>query len=666
MIKKRPTFLLLLALLFSAAAVALAPAPTIALSAPTSCSSQAGYTCNATVNVSWVIPIQCTTDGCHFEYCLTENPQQMNGLLVGCVGNWVHPIPLTYNLGTTNGPYTVYAEYRQIVDGIAYPSAPTSAAITLDASTPSITLNSPAGLPGAVTGGAQQILNNANSQWITGSVSTTVAGEPVSITAYACGNTCTQVANIPSPAAPPYTWTWPSPLTSGATYIKLTVTDAAGLQGSTTATSPVFSLFSPGSTASAVNCGPSTQTPAVQCTTLADQLPNDMPGDPPSSTQQSGGMTIAFSGYSDPSMRADPLVVPASNPNGTNLWMLYSYPKFNQNGATFSGAVETHLASSNTVGSPNGGATWSTWCTSPPCSSATPIWPSLYNSATNQWSSHEVANFWVANVNQTSSTDTWYAVHLMYFVTPGTSIPISIQNTGCLVTTVAQNSPTNLGTGWSNLVLNNCSSSLPSGNTALQFTQLTQWANAGSCSTWGEPAIMVSGTSAYLAASCLDQNFQSQGYYILTTTDLSLATGWGPYAGPFYLSNLPNASYYQNLGANSITEFDWAKRADGSLVALVSPTLVPTSQLQAPMQFGCVAVNFTLAQGSGNPFGTVIATLTDTDGTSDIYESQGPNGCTYDPTSNTGIIIVRHLLNTALAHPSQYQLYSLIDSGIMP
>ncbi len=557
----------------------------------------------------------------------------------------------------------IYLEYTVLINGTWHPSAPGPNSIILDTTAPTVTLNSPTGLPFAVPGGAQQTLSTS-AQFITGSVSDVVAGEPISVSMDACtpGNACTQVNSIPA-VSPPYVWQWPSSIMpAGATYVQITATNAAGNSASTSVPNPatVFSLFSPGS--EALTCGPSSQAPALECTTLADQTP-PMPGDPPSPMYNVGGETIAFTGYADPSVRADQ-VVSTANPNGTNLWMLYSYPKFNLNGTTYSGAVEIHLAGSDTTSGPNGGASWSAWCASPPCSAATPIWPSVWNNITSTWSSHEVANFWTYNSN-------WYAVHLMYFVNPyiGGGLPEAIILTGCLVTTVAQTSPANLGQGWSGNTLGSCAATLPAGNTAITFTNLNTWAGT-SCKTWGEPAIMVNGDNggaAYLAASCFDVHFYGLGYYIFNTTDLTLASPWTLYAGPFTFSELPDKGNYPS--ATFLTEFDWAQRSDGSLVALVTPAAnVPTdTQSTTGMQWGCVAVNFTLAPGSGSPFGTVVATLTDLDApASGPSEAYGPNGCTYDPISNTGILIVRRLLNTALPMPTQYQVYSLIESGIMP
>lgn len=44
-------------------------------------------------------------------------------------------------------------------------------------------------------------------------------------------------------------------------------------------------------------------------------------------------------------------------------------------------------------------------------------------------------------------------------------------------------------------------------------------------------------------------------------------------------------------------------------------------------------------------------------------EPNGPNGCTYEPTSNNGVVIVRSLMNSS--SPS-IQTYSIVNTGLMP
>jgi hypothetical protein len=197
---------------------------------------------------------------------------------------------------------------------------------------------------------------------------------------------------------------------------------------------------------------------------LSDDIPNDSP---------SAGVTqcaspydaFLFSGYGDPSMRADQLV---TGGYGTNLWMLYSYPsyKWSISGTSCSNTttVETHLAYSSASQGANGGQNWVAWCSGDECDTATPIWPSepycgsggsvngtpCTSTCAAGWatcfSSHEVPNFWpYLNASASPITESWVAVHLMYYVEKGQGITPGEIADGCLVTSMAS---TPAGLGW--------------------------------------------------------------------------------------------------------------------------------------------------------------------------------------------------------------------------
>jgi len=116
-------------------------------------------------------------------------------------------------------------------------------------------------------------------------------------------------------------------------------------------------------------------------------------------------------------------------------------------------------------------------------------------------------------------------------------------------------------------------------------------------------------------------------------------------------------------------------RADGTMVAVVTPEKVAVGS--QPQQSGCVAVGFDLNEpydGTGQIFSpSVSAVVFDQDGGTSIggvtYKEPSPNACTYEPQSNTGITIVRHLLGppgAPLNSPVYYQIYSIVNSGVMP
>lgn len=135
---------------------------------------------------------------------------------------------------------------------------------------------------------------------------------------------------------------------------------------------------------------------------------------------------------------------------------------------------------------------------------------------------------------------------------------------------------------------------------------------------------------------------------------------WSLFNESFSYSDLPSSlqTYLTGQGAFSyLMEFDWAIRADGTIVAVVTPAGTATQK-----QFGCVILDFTLQSGTTTPFGSFWATVTDTDtnipgGTSETY---GPNGCTYEPLSNNGVVIVRYLTGSSI------QTYSIVNTGLIP
>ena len=620
-------------MIFAAAGTASYNAPQFTLSHT---GSQAGFTGDATVTVTVTYPqhphsgtLWCITQDATLQYCQSSS-------------SWTSQ-PVQFVLTGGDGLNTVYLEYKFGGD-ISMPGA---ADITLDLEPPAITLSEPAGLPGALAGGLHQMIS-ISSQFITGSVSDAVSTDPVTVSLNACNQrrACTNVDTI-SAAAAPYVWTWPlSGVLSDTTYIQIQAVNAAGNSSSTAAPNPAtaFSVFVPASITSPLTCS------SAACPTLAgaDSVSQYMPNDPPSQAQ--GGES--FTGYADPSMRRDLAITPA-NPNGTNLWMLYSYPEVQVNSTyhTASQIVEVHLASSR-----DSGSTWSSWCTPSPCTQETPMWPSYHwlpmAGQREQYSSHEVANFWPYSSDAVNWK--WYAVHLMYFVKPPQGIANGIAN-GCLVTTVATR-PQSLGEGWTGITQpppSSCTAALPTGNWAISYSTLNTLAGshapAGIACIWGEPAIMVQNGTAYLATSCFNSGLVSFGYYIFANQldpYGGLSGPWSYYGGPLYATNVKHLTPKSQF----VTEFDWAQRSDGSLVAVVSPASIAN---HTETQYGCVALEFTLSGG----FGNIVVAVND----SDPLETLGANACTYEPTSNTGMLIVRRKVNGA-----NYTAWSLIPTGLMP
>jgi hypothetical protein len=208
-----------------------------------------------------------------------------------------------------------------------------------------------------------------------------------------------------------------------------------------------------------------------------------------------------------------------------------------------------------------------------------------------------------------------------------------------------------------------CTGTPPSNSVFLDWPTLNT-ASGQSCDSWGEPAIMVSsdGGTVYLAAACFSGTFQGTGYWIFSVpaSDMLTAGAWSAFES-FSYTDLPSSLVtYLGIDYTFLMEFDWAIRADGNIVAVVTPAGTATQK-----QFGCVILNFTLAYQTATPFGSFWATVTDSDtsGPNGTSESTGPNGCTYEPMSNNGVVIVRYLKNSS---SPIIQTYSIVNTGLIP
>lgn len=713
--------------------------------------AQAGYTDTTSIYSNWTWPtiVNCpNNDPCHIEYCFTQHPAGYPGSLDYCTNHpaaWGHSnysntsgTPFTLNLSIGANPYTVCAEYR-LVDGSSppytfYPSNPACTHVTYNPPTngPTVSVTSPVGITDPKTGPQQpQFLDADYAQAVTYTATSPVESVTAAVAGCTPPTTCAApfiTGFAPAPGAP-YLWEWSNILSwaqnnpsTGGYYIQVTATDQANNSTPSpppaSATSLYFNLFDASTAPQSLTC---TASP-INCVTLGDgtganSYQYDITGDPPDGTYMScpnppnPQIIISFAGYADPSMRADS-VITSDNPWGTNLWLMYSFAKLAHiaSPCDYTGVVETHLAEST-----DGGQSWGAWCNG--CSGFTAIYPSLSLSScyiNNSYiidysgpcyTSHEVPTFW-----QNASTNTVYAAHLMYNIPPaGYTTHGGVQyaiTDGCLVISMVTGPPNNLAWLTTSTQPQNCqTTTLPNDNgqynVFLQFSTMTSLANpTGGCSSWGEPAIMVSSLPTgsplvYLAAECFQINSgqtQGQGYYIFVNdptlnnqgTGGAPNGGWSVYNFPgsstpftFSLAQLPpNAPSYP---ANTfLTAFDWAVRPDATVVALVSPESPQSGA--SPMWGPCLALEFNFQASAGatpgsasSVFPLYIGSVQDSDppmgGVPGVGESYGPNGCTYEPTSNTGVAIVRHIENTALVFPNnsaQFQQYSIIMSGLLP
>jgi hypothetical protein len=187
--------------------------------------------------------------------------------------------PAQFTLSSGNTVHTLYIQVQYDNNGKITYGPVGSATITLDNQPPSVNVTSPVGLPNTL--GQQQMLSSEN-QFSTGTVTTTVAGEPVEIQLAGCeaNGTCTPSSTDvyptcfynPQSVSVPCAWTYPTAQPPGlnAAYVQLTAISAAGLSTTTLAprAASFFTVFDYGSlplesSGYQLACGP------TNCPTLA-------------------------------------------------------------------------------------------------------------------------------------------------------------------------------------------------------------------------------------------------------------------------------------------------------------------------------------------------------------------------------------------------------------
>ncbi len=329
------------------------------------------------------------------------------------------------------------------------------------------------------------------------------------------------------------------------------------------------------------------------------------------------GTASPFSGFADPSIRKDPL--------SNRLWMSYSWPNIHVLGQQqFVPSVDIHLASSD-----DNGATWK---------SQGPLWPSepdTNKSGDNGpgYTAHEVSNLLPV---QNGSTVTWYGVRQAYFVPqnggyskrPGTSFRLEISQASSpagLSTADYQSLGTNYtAAGW---------------NADINLANLSP--DVSKCGFWNETALYYQNNTLYLVTRCLTFNGQmpieneSPNVVFATNAKGSVKQWQWRYVGA-----LNNAQQAKELGGDGLTQPEIAKGQDGQLLAIFTPTeagATPTDEIHN----GCAVVEVAsidpprLATDSSGRL-KVRAFISASD-----QQPHGPGACTYDPASDTGVIIVR-------------------------
>ena len=337
-----------------------------------------------------------------------------------------------------------------------------------------------------------------------------------------------------------------------------------------------------------------------------------------------GGDPAPFRGYGDPSLEYDPAT--------GALWLSYSWldvlvsdpgppPQVDF-------GVRTHLARSD-----DGGASFSfveavnqtTALTHP-------------DSGVPGWAMHEVSTL------LREAPDNWQMLWLTYFEPYGEPPP---DRSDFYYRRSVADSPEDLGGSSAAWIRGNATS--PSFGAQYNLSTIPQLSD---CVAFTEPALFSQGGVTYLATNCV----VVQGG--VRRDDLErLVLLRQEASGYSYVGALLTGADAAGLGATRIEQADIALSRTGHVLLVATPIQTGGT----PEHLGCVAFEITdiaTAQVRRDAGGQAVqlARITGDD------DSIGPGLCTYDPASQTGVLIVLHILN---ADPFDIE-FSLRATGVHP
>jgi hypothetical protein len=333
-----------------------------------------------------------------------------------------------------------------------------------------------------------------------------------------------------------------------------------------------------------------------------------------------GGNPSPFRGYGDPSLEQDPAT-------GT-VWLSYSWldvlvtnPGPSQ---LIDFGVETHLARSD-----DNGASFT-------FVEAVNQMTAVTHPATSDpgWESHEVSTLVQEGANN------WQLMWLTYFDPPGAAPFYDIRYERALgASPDALGSPAEWARG---------NATSPAWGSQHNLSAIPQLAD---CVAFTEPALFHHDGSTYLATNCVvfsgGVRQDAQERLVLLKQE---ATGYT------WVGNLLDGSDAADAGGTRIEQADIAFSRTGELLLIATPI-----QSANPNHLGCVVYEITdittpsvLRDGAGKAI--PLATITGDD------DTIGPGLCTYDPASETGVMMVLHILN-----PDPFDLeFSLRATGVHP
>lgn len=344
-------------------------------------------------------------------------------------------------------------------------------------------------------------------------------------------------------------------------------------------------------------------------------------GDPPMSLPS--GEPAPLRGHADASIRRDPTT--------GDLWMASSYPGITVGvGGARGTRVETHLAVSH-----DDGETWM---------SAGVLWDPVRTVSPDGvpgTTDHEVPN--LLPVVGDDGGVTWYAARLDLFAPDGAGLGQRPLDSFRIVVT-ASDTVSGLAAG--------PTATLGSLRTDPRWSVDVALADLdpalAACDLWNEPALHHADDTLFLALRCLPLGEFDVPDLPRSSLEVFATNAAGPPATWTwrYAGRLAGHSEAKALGGDGLTQVDFAITRDGRLIALVTPDSW-SRQHQEFIHNGVVAIEVVsldpprlVTDATGAPIPLVVLTASD-------LVPLGPGAAAYEPTSETGIVLMRRVIGEA-------------------
>lgn len=361
------------------------------------------------------------------------------------------------------------------------------------------------------------------------------------------------------------------------------------------------------------------------------------------------GEPSPFSGYADPSIRRDP--------TSGDIWMAYSWPNLGVAGDTerrrpfrrsrnVVPGVDIHLAKSQ-----DGGRSWRF---------AGKLWRSIPSASPDGGTGHmghEVANILPV---KTPAGIIWYGARLQYFLPDeGGFRKRPVSSFRILIGSARE--PSALADG----PVARLGSMKTDERWGVDVNLASLSPQTRHCMLWNEPALYHDGNELFLTLSCMafrgkSPDMKNNDLVVFATSASGNPSQWQwRFAG-----KLADAREARELGGERLTQVDLFKGRDGSLLAVVTPDTWESGDF---VHHGCRVVE---VDTSGNALKLARASQGHLKVRASILASDagsaGTAACSYEPSSETGIIMTKRIKEGGAVSQATSLKAALHRTGIHP